>query len=415
MPDNQSLIDEAWRRMPQATSTVSPGRFTRARFDRMAQVLFALGGTVLGAQALVISISARQFQAHPAAVVIVLGLLAIAIVCCAIGWAARAASGVFAAVFVLVLVLWCFVESEGNDPSAQPWPFYLLSIAVGATAVAFPLGWQIACAIAPPLLFGLAQGVDVGVAAALRRMLGYDVSMAILLNVLVIALGWMFRGIADGVDAARARVVEAYTRARVAEASERERVEMAGLMHDSVLAALIAAGRAETPRERALASDMSRDALMRLANAESDGLEGSDAERDVADIARAIERAARELGVDLAVAIDAGCPSRIVPGRVARAIALAAKQALANAVHHADAVGLAARIRVEDACMVVEVSDRGPGLDVDAIPADRLGIRASIMARLAAVGGVARVDSGSHGTTVTLLWRAPDDAEEGAS
>lgn len=50
------------------------------------------------------------------------------------------------------------------------------------------------------------------------------------------------------------------------------------------------------------------------------------------------------------------------------------------------------------------VSDTGSGFDVDSIGADRLGIRASIFARMAGVAGTADIVSDEHGTTVTLGW-----------
>jgi len=55
----------------------------------------------------------------------------------------------------------------------------------------------------------------------------------------------------------------------------------------------------------------------------------------------------------------------------------------------------------------VEVHDAGEGFDLDAVPDDRLGIRASIIARVAAVGGRADLESGPHGTVVRLMWQEP--------
>jgi signal transduction histidine kinase len=48
-------------------------------------------------------------------------------------------------------------------------------------------------------------------------------------------------------------------------------------------------------------------------------------------------------------------------------------------------------------------------VDFDAIEADRLGIRGSIIARMSAVGGSADIRTGSHGTTVTVSWRAQEE------
>jgi len=52
----------------------------------------------------------------------------------------------------------------------------------------------------------------------------------------------------------------------------------------------------------------------------------------------------------------------------------------------------------------VTIVDTGPGFDVGAIAEDRLGIRASIFARMAAVVGRATIDSDAQGTSVVLEW-----------
>ncbi|MFM9745664.1 hypothetical protein ACKI2C_49770, partial [Streptomyces brasiliscabiei] len=82
---------------------------------------------------------------------------------------------------------------------------------------------------------------------------------------------------------------------------------------------------------------MAREALTRLANAEKDALEGSDEPMDAVALADDIEKSARDFGVELVVVrrVQEGTPR--VPGRVARALVLAAMQAVANAVQHADA------------------------------------------------------------------------------
>ena len=51
----------------------------------------------------------------------------------------------------------------------------------------------------------------------------------------------------------------------------------------------------------------------------------------------------------------------------------------------------------------VFVRDRGKGFDVDAVPEDRLGLRESVHARMARVGGTVRVRSEvGEGTEVAL-------------
>jgi signal transduction histidine kinase len=199
--------------------------------------------------------------------------------------------------------------------------------------------------------------------------------------------------------------VSSYVRAAADDAAEQERVAVAALMHDSVLAALIAAERATTPRERALAATMAREALTRLANTEQDAHEGSDEPRDPAALADDIEAAAAELGARIKVRREISPDSAPIPGRVARALALAATQAVANALQHAGGSGLSVAVSTDSERVQVEVRDAGQGFDLDAIPDDRLGIRASIVARVAAVGGTTELETGRQGTVVRLTWR----------
>ena len=91
--------------------------------------------------------------------------------------------------------------------------------------------------------------------------------------------------------------------------------------------------------------------------------------------------------------------------RVARALTLAATQAVANALQHAGGEGWSSRCRRRDDGVRIEVRDAGQGFDLEGVPDDRLGIRASIIARVAAIGGDRRHRDRRHGTTVRLVWR----------
>jgi signal transduction histidine kinase len=116
------------------------------------------------------------------------------------------------------------------------------------------------------------------------------------------------------------------------------------------------------------------------------------------------------MGVQLSVARTFDPDTPHVPGRVARALVLASLQAVANAVQHANAQGLAVQLRgrADPGGVMVRVSDTGGGFDVEHIPEDRLGIRGSILARVTAVGGRTEIESGPHGTTITLEWDSGD-------
>ncbi|WP_261165890.1 sensor histidine kinase [Microbacterium sp. Marseille-Q6965] len=411
MPDSQSVVEEAWRHVPQVSSSrETPGRFTRARFERILQVLTGIAGAVQGTQALIVELT-DDVPNEPLLLAAFYVPLAVMIAACLSGFGACAAAGAFALLFPVVLVVWALTDATVSDPPVQPAPFYLLTVASAAGVVVFPLRWQIVLVGGLHWLYANIRLIRGGWSVEAWESTLYDVSIALLLAVLVVVLAWMYRGIAGGVDEARAQVVETFTAASVAEAAESERVEIAALMHDSVLAALLAAERADTPRARELAVAMAREALSRLANAENDDPEGSDEEVPAEWIAAELERRAAELGIELRVARTIAGDAMPIPGRPARAITLAATQALANAVQHADAVGLAVGLRADANGAEAWVEDEGPGVDFDAIAADRLGIRGSIIARMSAVGGSADIRTGPHGTTVTVSWQR----EEGSS
>jgi signal transduction histidine kinase len=88
----------------------------------------------------------------------------------------------------------------------------------------------------------------------------------------------------------------------------------------------------------------------------------------------------------------------------ASALVAAAREALVNASKFAGPEPIALYAEVEDGRAEVFVRDRGPGFEPDAVPADRRGVRDSIVARMERHGGHARVHSTpGHGTEVELV------------
>jgi signal transduction histidine kinase len=402
-------IREAWNEIP------SPGaagagleRFTGNRMERILQIVIALGSAALGVQAFLSAIStmSKADAAHLA----ILNLVFIPLVCmvgaCLAGQFVRVACGGFAVAYMLALVLWpVVVISSGRGASEQPWIFFLVNIGVLAAVAAFPFALQFVWAAALPLAYGWVRLLQGGFSQEYWITTAFDVTFTLILGMVLVSLAWMFRSVASGVDEARAKAVETYASAAAATAAEEERVALAALMHDSVLAALIAAARAESDRERDLAVGMAREALTRLANTEASvAQEGSDEPVSTTGIVAELRRTLSEQGAD-AVVEERGEPGS-VPGKVARALVLAARQAIGNALAHAAGRGLHVVVDATGAGIRVIVSDTGPGFDPEHIGEDRLGIRASILARMAAVAGTARIDSGAQGTSVTLGWEA---------
>lgn len=407
----RAILDGAWGHIPQTRETrAGLGSFTRLRIERIISLVVGLGSLALGAQAFGVALEPAQENAawHVPLMVLTFLPLAAMVIACFAGRAVRVFAGIFAVAYPVALLLWPLATAGGTaDPSMQPWIWYLLNVATVASVLAFALPLQVLWTAALPILFGVVRLIQVDFARDSWYPVALDVSFALILGGLLATLGWVFRSVAANVDETRALAVESYAAAAAADAAEQERIAVAALMHDSVLAALIAAERAHTPRERTLAVGMAREALTRLANTEQDSGEGSDEPRDAASLADDVERAALELGVDVHSerTIDPLTPS--MPGRVARALVLAATQAIANAAQHAGGAGLALTVdgSVDPARVRITVRDTGAGFDLDRVPHDRLGIRASIFARVAAVGGTSSIDSDPQGTTVRLEWQ----------
>ncbi|MEN2738073.1 ATP-binding protein [Microbacterium sp. X-17] len=412
---DRAVLADAWRYIPTGRAAAEAlGSFSRTRIDRMIALLIGIACIVHGAQALTAAIQPEGSLTTPRLWVTVAGFLALSVmtVACLINVFARTASALFACVYLATLLVWPFVDvTPGYVPPETQWPFFLIDIAIAAAVVAFRLPLQITWAIAAPLLYGLARLVGAGFAPEAWLPIISEVSFALLLGGALVALAWTIRSAAGHVDAVRGEAVTSYARAAAEDASENERVTVAALMHDSVLGALLAAERAQTPREQALAVTMAREALAGLHKADADDGDVTDEIIDDTGVADQIQRALNDLGMDLTVRreSDGGAGVRL-SSRVARVIVLAAMQAIANAVQHAEAAGLAVTVRTRSAPagVVVVVSDRGPGFDLDAVPADRLGVRGSIIARTASIGGHAHIQSGPEGTVVTIEWESGD-------
>lgn len=408
VPAEPLSIRDAWSKIPSPGSTETAyERFTGKRMERILAIVVAIGSAVLGAQALTAAVTtlSQAEVTHIVMLVVVFLPLTAMVVACLIGRGVRVFAGVFAVIYVLALAAWpTVVDSSDKGAGDQPWIFFLVNVGVVAAMLAFPLRIQFAWAAGMPFVYGYVRLVQGQFSREFWVTTAFDVSFTLILGVVIVALGWMFRSVAAGVDEARGQAVASYSTAAAAAAAEEERGAMSALMHDSVLAALIAAERAESERAKELAVAMAREALTRLANTEAAvAHEGSDEPVGTAQIVVELRRALSELGADAIVEERGGIG--LIPGRAARALVLAARQAIGNSLSHANGRGL--HIIAEghgDEGIGVIVSDTGPGFDVGAIGADRLGIRASVFARMAGVAGTADIQSDEHGTTVMLGW-----------
>jgi signal transduction histidine kinase len=178
-----------------------------------------------------------------------------------------------------------------------------------------------------------------------------------------------------------------------------ERAELAAHLHDSVLQTLtLMQKRAGNAREvAALARRQERELRSWL----FDGGE----RRDGASLAAALEAVGAEVEDAHGVAIEVVSVGdrRIDPQ--GEALIAAAREALTNAAKFAgDAGAIAVYAEMDRDGAQVFVRDRGEGFEPDSVPADRRGLRESIIGRMARNGGSATVRSApGQGTEIELV------------
>ena len=84
----------------------------------------------------------------------------------------------------------------------------------------------------------------------------------------------------------------------------------------------------------------------------------------------------------------------------------AAREAMLNAARHAGGT-VSVYLETSEGAIDVFVRDRGPGVDLSSLPADRLGIRESIIGRMTRAGGTGTVRKTATGTEVHLHLEVP--------
>jgi len=175
---------------------------------------------------------------------------------------------------------------------------------------------------------------------------------------------------------------------------ETERADIAAHLHDSVLQTL------------ALIQRKSGDAaeVVRLARAQERELRGwlyAGPVGSQASLASAVTEVAHEVedlhGIPIELVVT-GDRTLDAGGTV---LVRALREALLNAVRHG-APPVSVYVEVGSQFVEAFVRDHGPGFDLADVPQDRLGVRESILGRMARHGGSAGVRRLEHGTEVSI-------------
>jgi hypothetical protein len=339
------------------------------------------------------------------------GALVLSVVCSTLRRFVTGAHLTVAVVYLIALVTWpLFPAVEGQGQQGDHWLYLLTTVATSSAAIGLRLRGALLYLFIVPMLYGVIRTLPNGGGAPIE--LGFfNALYSILLGGAVLVLMTIVRATASAVDDAQSAALDRYAAAVREQAMEVERVQVDAIVHDSVLTTLLAAARAETPAEHRLAGTMATHAIQQLEGA---ALPTSESEVDptLAGVAGRIARAAEQLSEPITIDLQ-HVGDHSLSAAQAETLFAASIQALVNSLQHAGAAGVRRWLRItspSSGAVEIEVGDDGRGFVFDDVPAERLGVRRSIIERVANAGGTASVVSSlGRGTVVRLVWPAVEE------
>ena len=330
----------------------------------------------------------------------------------------RLCTRLYVLAYFAALVLW-MVAWNGVPIVHTPinWLTSLIGMAAFATVILRPFG--LALLVLSASVAGYVAVSAVTGAEGLSRGLIATGLWPMIFATLLLSLAHKTLITVRDYDAARALAIEDAVVEAGLVARNRERTRFDALVHDRVIATLIAAEPGPQSDTMIAQARWALDELDRLGSGGVDGatVGGPEAMARLRDAVSGLSdrvevrtetEFAAVLGIDTGSGSDAGPVS--YPSPVIQALGEAMGEAVRNSLRHAGAdASIAVLIEMNARFVRVTVSDDGSGFDVHAVPPERLGIAVSIRRRMALVdGGWGRLRSVlDRGTTVQVGWSAP--------
>lgn len=182
---------------------------------------------------------------------------------------------------------------------------------------------------------------------------------------------------------------------------ETERAEIAAHLHDSVLQTLaLIQNRASSEQD-----------VTRLARAQERELREwlyRDKRQEQGNLVDRIKSVAAEVEDAYGQPVDVVAVGDTAVTDRHEALVHATREAVQNAAKHAGG-SISVYLECRPGSAEVFVRDRGPGFDLAAVPADRLGVRESLINRMERHGGEARIRNTGNGTEVHLSLKYPEE------
>lgn len=283
----------------------------------------------------------------------------------------------FALGAVGVVMVWLQADQGGRSDPEEPARGKWLGIP-GRRASLLRLGGGL-------LLFGLGASWILAARIGLSELpVVLAAALALIGSILLVAAPWIYRF--------RHRVRMADEQRMRAEA----KADMAAHLHDSVLQtlALIQRRAGESEAVASLARRQERELRAWLYG---ESVRPGSLRTALDEVSQDVEASFGTVSVEVVCVGDVDVDESI------EALVLAVGETVTNAAKHSGAARIDVFADAEDELVEVFVRDRGAGFDPDSIPADRMGVRESILARMQRHGGRAWIHSAvGEGTEVRL-------------
>lgn len=316
--------------------------------------------------------------------------------------------------YLAALIGWPLVVLEPLAVATErPWLWLLCTVATSTAAIAFSTWQATAYLIVAPVVYGLVR-ITPGGGGATWQSASFDIAYAVILGGAVLILITLLRQAAASVDSAQGTALDRYAHAVRQHATEVERVHVDSIVHDSVLTTLLSAARSFTPEAKDLATRMSLNAMGHLKDAAAASPD-DDATVALTQLARRIADATTTLSGPFELRTRR-VGSGSIPLQCSEAVYSATMQAMINSLQHAGTGDDVHRWLVvegaEGGGIRIGIGDDGAGFAFDTVPSERLGLRVSIIERVANAGGSVEVDAGiDRGAVIWITWPralAPD-------
>jgi signal transduction histidine kinase len=396
--------------LPQSKQPRNP--ISRRQVENVFSRSVAVFGIVFGAQTLP-WLFGQLDEAYPIWLWIVVpalfGMLVVVLITSFARVWVKPAHGLFAILYLAALISWPFAIRPGAEIfDGIHWLNYLITVAAAMAAIAFRPMIATIYLFLCPLIYVIVRITPLG-GGAPPLLAVFEGIYAVILGGAILIILTMVRQAASSVDGAQATALDRYSHAVRQHATEVERVQVDSIVHDSVLTTLISAARAYTPQAMHLAATMAANTIGYLRDAAAATPDDGTMTR-VSALADRVKESASGQTSDFELRMRS-VGTRSLPAQAAEAVYSAATQAMVNSARHAGDDGVVRWVAMRSIAgggVEVVVGDTGKGFSMRDIPEERLGVRVSIIERVATAGGRAVIQSApGEGTIISIRWPAP--------